>query len=59
MQLDHLIPLPEGYDERTRIAFCGDSILIAHPEHPPYCFRNGRWVRVDFLTVPDPEKRHA
>lgn len=31
----HLCALPDGYDDRTRIAAYGKGIVAVHPDKPP------------------------
>ena len=36
--------LPEGYDDRTRLALWDDNQIVAtHPEHPALLLSGGHW----------------
>jgi len=41
-----LAALPEGYDDRTRLALRDDNqVIVTHPEHPPLVLgADGQWL---------------
>ena len=37
---------PDWYDDRGHMAVFEDKIIIAHPEHPPHYWKDGKWFEI-------------